>query len=391
MSGLNKYISKKNYLGFNKIFTFAANNIKKNCMKCYKSIFTVIIVFIAFTATVKGQKDYTKEADESFKANQFYDAIPLYKKAYAKLSKNASKDEKGRLIFRVAECYRLANEPENAAKWYDRAQGRYKDPVMFLDYAEVLRKLQRYDDAIAQYKGYMDKEPNDPRGKIGVESCELSKKWKDNPTRYKVKEMKVFNSKQSDYGVAFIDQKKFSSLVFTSSRDASTGKDIDAWTGENFSDIFVSRKDRKGDWSSPVSIGKPINTELAEGAPCLNRKATEMYFTRCPREKKKKTNCQILNTTLVGNDWTEPKILPLVPDSFTVGHPFISDDELSLYFSSDYMPGGFGGKDIWVVRRASAKADWGKPENLGPKSIHPENEMFPYIRSNGDFILHQTD
>ena len=65
--------------------------------------------------------------------------------------------------------------------------------------------------------------------------------------------MKVLNSRQADYGLAFIDQKKFNLLMFTSARESSTGKGEDAWTGESFSDIYVSRKDRKGQWSTPVN------------------------------------------------------------------------------------------------------------------------------------------
>ena len=356
-------------------------------MKIYKILTTLLVVLIScYTINLQAQKNYSAVADQAFKNNEYYDALPLYKKAYSKV-KSSEKAEKARLMFQLAECYRLTNDYANAHKWYDRAIGRYKDNIVLYYDAQMLRNMQKYDDAIAQYKAYIQKAPNDPRGKMGLESCELAKKLKDNPSRYQVKEMKAFNSKQSDYGVAFIEQKRFTQLMFTSSRESSVGKGTDAWTGESFSDIYVSRKDRKGQWGTPQTLGKPINTEMSEGAPCLNRKATELYFTRCPREKKKKENCQIYNSQLKGIDWDEPKIQKLVPDSFSAGHPFISDDELSLYFSSDLQPGGLGGKDIWVAKRSSKTDKWGKPENLGNTINTNGDEMFPFLRTNGDLYF----
>ena len=184
---------------------------------------------------IRSEKSYTSIADNAFKNNEYSEAISLYKKAYSKLKGN-DKAEKGRIIFQIAESYRLTNNPSDAAKWYDRAIGRYTDNILYFKYAEMLKQIQKYDDAIVQYKTYQEKVPNDPRGKIGQESCELSKKWKDNPTRYKVASMKVFNSKQMDFSPFFADQKKFTIIAFTSGRESSFGKKTDSWTGESCGD-----------------------------------------------------------------------------------------------------------------------------------------------------------
>ena len=47
------------------------------------------------------------------------------------------------------------------------------------------------------------------------------------------------------------------------------------------------------------------------------------------------------------------------------GCPILSPDGLSLYMASD-RPGGRGGLDIWVARRASTNAPFGAPVNLPP-------------------------
>jgi hypothetical protein len=46
------------------------------------------------------------------------------------------------------------------------------------------------------------------------------------------------------------------------------------------------------------------------------------------------------------------------------GCPFVSPDGRSLYLASD-RPGGLGGIDIWVARRAHRSDPWGSPRNLG--------------------------
>jgi WD40-like Beta Propeller Repeat len=46
------------------------------------------------------------------------------------------------------------------------------------------------------------------------------------------------------------------------------------------------------------------------------------------------------------------------------GCPFTSPDGRSLYLASD-RPGGLGGIDIWVARRAHRGDPWGPPRNLG--------------------------
>ena len=48
------------------------------------------------------------------------------------------------------------------------------------------------------------------------------------------------------------------------------------------------------------------------------------------------------------------------------------------------MPGGYGGKDIW---RISLTEKEGTLENLGVQINTPGDEMFPYIRSNGDLYF----
>ena len=63
----------------------------------------------------------------------------------------------------------------------------------------------------------------------------------------------------------------------------------------------------------------------------------------------------------------------------------MTPDGLRLYFVTDQLPGGFGGKDIWYVDRLEEK--WGQPQNAGELINTAGDEMFPYVRENGEFYF----
>ena len=60
----------------------------------------------------------------------------------------------------------------------------------------------------------------------------------------------------------------------------------------------------------------------------------------------------------------------------TEGCPFISPDNLSLFFASD-RPGTLGLADIYVSTRTSVNAPWGTPVNLGAIVNTLSSEVFP--------------
>lgn len=71
---------------------------------------------------------------------------------------------------------------------------------------------------------------------------------------------------------------------------------------------------------------------------------------------------------VVGRDafsWSEPIWLgPVVNSTARDWEPVVSPDGLRLYFHSD-RPGGVGGTDIWVSRRANPAAPWEPAVSLG--------------------------
>lgn len=324
------------------------------------------------------KKSKTEKADKIYNAGRYADAADLYKKAYAKEN---SKTVKAEMAYKTADCYSKMNNNKEAINWYEKAvKGNLADPIATLKYADALKMAGRYDEAIAQYNAYKGLNPSDAKGQDGASSSEMAQQWKDKPTKWKVENVNALNTKSFDFAAAASRLEK-NTLYFTSSRAESAGSGNDAWYGEKFYDLFKSTQDNNGKWSIPTPISDVVNTKASEGAACFDSKGSVMYFTRCKPadEKGKDGQCKIYKTVYDGAKWSDPELLPLNSDAYTSGHPSLSADGTTLYFSSD-MPGGSGGKDIWITKNENGI--WSSPTNLAGINTAGD-EMFPYINDNG--------
>ena len=347
--------------------------------------FIFLLVLLMVTGSAIAQRNPTKSADEAFSKQQYTVAIDKYKKAYTKVKKN--KEEKNRITAQLAVCYRMTGNYRRAEISYKRLISNgwdKKQPEILLYYADMLKINKKYDEAIEQYNAYSLRAPNDPRGKEGAETAKLIPEWIENPSKYEVTDVKNINSRESDFAPAFVSD-NYNAIVFTSSREGSTGKETDKWTGQNFSDLWTAKIDRKGEWSAPVLFdnSETINTKANEGAAQLNSKFNTIYFTRCPNDLNQESGCQIFKSRRSGRNWGKPEMVDIkgVDTLSTVGQPTISENELILYFSSD-RKGGQGGRDIWVTFRDTKSESFRRPMNLGPVVNTPGDEMFPFLRND---------
>jgi len=350
----------------------------KHFIKSVLSIFLFSIIFFSGANAQDNRSKKLLKADLAFEAEQYFSASELYKKAYAKTKNKALKAE---IIFKQAECFRLSLNTKRAESYYKRAiKAKYPNVEIYLIYADMLRLDGDYSAANEQYKEYLKFNPTDVNGELGLKSCEYSVKWLDKPTRYQVELMPVLNSRSNDYSVAF-GKGDYSELFFTSSRDGGISDKIDARTGENFSDIYFSKLNKKDKWSAPALLQEPVNTEGHEGSVFINKRGTVMFFTKCLVEKNESTDCAIYVAKRKGKIWGKPMLLQVKLDSnVSFGHPAVSEDESIVIFSSD-MSGGYGGKDLWMVRKEE-RGRWSLPVNLGPAINTPKDEMFPFIRDD---------
>ncbi len=355
-----------------------------------RNLLAGFLLSLLCTTASMAQTKLAEEADEAYTKGYYYNAIELYKKAYTVEKKASLKAE---LIFKVAESYRALGDAAQAEVWYDKAnKAQYTDPITYYWIGEMLKQQGKYADAIASYNRYKEKKPGDGRADASIAQSELAQKWVDSPTRYDVSPEVLLNTPQYDFSPAFSD-KNNQSVVFTSTRQASTGTEVDQVLGENFSDLFASTRDRLGKWSEPTKLPPSINGFGNEGAPTFNSTRTVFYFTRCPMEKKKVYGCDIWMSKKVGNNYSEPEMLALKAnvekdDTTTVGHPTLTPDDQYMIFASNVrLQGHQGGMDLYIVKLNEEGKPTGQPTNLGPQINTRKAELFPHVRSDGSLYF----
>jgi peptidoglycan-associated lipoprotein len=345
-----------------------------------------VILIVAFTlltpVLLQAQKQKMDRAYAAYEAGSYYDAIDYFKDVY---SKTRDKQVKADMVFMVSECYRQVNDPKNAELWYKRAvRSPFPRPEAQYWLAESTKKLGRYPQAIEEFRKYRQLVPGDPRTEQQIRSCELAMEWQSSPEAYVVEELKETNTGDSDFSPAY--GRDDNGLVwFTSSRDDAKGNKEHGATGQSFTDIFETRLDKKGKWSTPVPV-EFLNTEFEEGTPSFSSDYTEVWFTRCEAGKREKKGCVIMYSAREGTRWSDPVKVDLLADSLVAAHPAISPDGQTLYFVSD-MPGGLGGKDIYRTTRTSPGSPWSRPENLGTDINTRGNELFPFVRDDGSLYF----
>lgn len=345
-----------------------------------RNTFTPLILLALSVFVACGPTKDLQMAKQAYNNAEFTEAAELYKSA---LSKKVPKDQKPDIYFNVAECYRRNHDYKNAEVWYGKAiKAKYEEPVAVLYLADMKKAQEKYDEATVEYNNYAKLAPSDSRGTQGVESCKLAQKWKDNPTKYAVENVAGLNTKFNDWGVAF-NKKNFKEIVFTSSREGTTGNGVDGWLGQSFEDVFEAKQDKNGKWSTPTTLAQPFNSKMNDASPASNNKYNLLYFTRCGEKKDKTQGCQIYVSKKKGaTAWDEPTQIVLSADSFSCGDPALSPTEDTLFFASD-MPGGQGGSDIWYVTFDKKKKEWGEPVNLGSAINTAGNERFPFLHDDG--------
>lgn len=343
----------------------------------------LLLLFIGFSICSTAQRNPAESADQDFEDQKYSVAVDKYKKAYSKVKRD--RNEKNRIRFRIAECYRLMNEPRRAEAYYKglvRNEYYKQNPEILLHYANMLMINEDYDEALPQFEEYIKLRPDDPRGTAGYKSCKMTQEWMENPTNHQLTNIRDVNSREDDFAPAYASD-NFNALVITSNREGSVGKDEDEWTGSSFTDLFYTRVDRKGEWSTPdlIDTEEVINTATNEGIATHNSTFSTLYFTRCGNEKNKESGCHIYKAKKQGRSYANPEIIDLGGDSTSaIGHPALSSDEMIIIFAADFQ-GGYGGKDLWYAEKKSAGDDeFGRPKNLGPVINTPADEMFPFLR-----------
>ncbi|HSJ62489.1 MAG TPA: hypothetical protein VK922_01165 [Gemmatimonadaceae bacterium] len=213
------------------------------------------------------------------------------------------------------------------------------------------------------------------------------------------------------------------SLFFASDRDGGL-------------DIWVSHRDAQGEWGAPEKLPPPVNTGAAEFCPTALPGGGLLFVSTRATDNCGTGTADIYETRLhPALGWLEPQHLGCTVNSsgneFSPSHvgagggmlffssdragqhalyvshrgpggawgvpapvhelnltgyntvrPNVSQDGREIVFDSD-RPGGLGGFDVWVARRATPHASWSAPWNPGAVINSTFNETRASLSRDG--------
>ena len=353
-------------------------------MKIFKVIISFTILISLFHTSGSAQKhvfqmmqDPVSRGDELFNEFAYASAIDAYKKG---LDGTSIPLFQRQIQLKIAESYRMLNEPELAAQWYEKVLEDHDqeiDALYSLHYAEALSSEKKYAKAKEWYEKYNTRASSDSRGSKKISTISDQKQLYRNESNVSIAKA-PFNSDASDFSPSMWGD----AIVFVSSRDSDHLKPgLFNWDNSNYLDLYVFQN---GEVSR---LDKIINSKFHEGPAAFYNNGYNIIFTRNNyyKGKIKQSSEGITKLKLyrsqkdANGDWTPPVPLPFNDDEYSVGHPTISEDGTTLYFASD-MPGGQGGVDIYKTQWIDDK--WQEPVNAGPEINTEGNEVFPFLQGS---------
>ena len=175
-------------------------------------------------------------------------------------------------------------------------------------------------------------------------------------------------------------------LYFTSNRSGGYGN----------SDIYIAtRATRSAPWANAVNSGSKINSAAGDGLPWVSMDGLELYLTSDRPGGYGRDDVYVARRQTENEPWGDPVNLgPVVNSPQTEAEVSLSPDGLLLLFAGHFTatprPGGYGGSDIWMARRATISSPWQTPVNLGPLVNSPAHEQGARISPDGSTLYFAT-
>jgi len=166
-------------------------------------------------------------------------------------------------------------------------------------------------------------------------------------------------------------------------------------SGYGGADIWVATRTTVSDpWEKAVNLGPIVNTEADDTDVCISADGLSLYIDSFREGGHGGIDLWVATRETPSDAWQEPVNLgTAVNGSSGDSAPSISADGRVLFFSDFFgpRPGGQGNADIWMTMRATVSDPWGEPVNLGPAINSPAIDGHPDISTDGSTVYFTSD
>jgi hypothetical protein len=176
-----------------------------------------------------------------------------------------------------------------------------------------------------------------------------------------------------------------------------TGNDLELYFasgrpgGYGNGDLYVTKRaTRDSPWGPPTNLGPKVNGSLDDAIQSVSADGLEVYFMSSRPGGCGGWDLYVSKRATTNDPWGWASNLgPAVNSPVADLSPRLSPDGLLLFFHST-RPGGYGGADIWMTRRANGSAPWEPAVNLGPIVNGPFFEGAPMPTADGSalYLVH---
>jgi hypothetical protein len=164
--------------------------------------------------------------------------------------------------------------------------------------------------------------------------------------------------------------------------------------------LALSTKVTNADFTfgEPVNLGPTVNTSYGEHGVCISSNGLEFYFMSDRPGGYGGYDLWVMKRATIQDDWGSPENAGSPANTrYCYWEPTISVDCLTLYFSDghlppfgNHLPGGLGGDgDIWMLSRETVDGTWGPPINIGP-TINSQHAVSPSLSADGLSLYFQS-
>lgn len=328
----------------------------------------ILCLLLTFIPSVFAQKQKESKADKYYDLYSFDKAIKAFnKEQYLNVTD----------LRKLAMSYYNRGEFMEAEKVFEKFvenDSCQKNDLYY--YILTLKSNQKYSKANKSLAIFKSKYPQDLRAcsyKDSVSSLNKLLILDPNCTIFNLE----VNSEDDDFGTAYFNKQ----VVFASSRKevAPIGRKYN-WNRRPFLNMYVADKMKDNELENPILWNRGWNQKWHEGPASFSADGTIVAFTRnnyAEGSADDVVRLQIFFSELEYGAWSEITPFKLNSVDYSVGHPCLNKKATKMYFSSD-KPGGFGGSDIYCIEK-KVSGEWGEAVNLGPAINTEANDMFPFF------------
>ncbi|MCB9233398.1 MAG: OmpA family protein [Bacteroidia bacterium] len=354
------------------------------CRLSFLSLIGILLACTAFAQPSKKDKSALGQAKEHLKFEEYERAIPLISQLLEDQPRNAYYN------FWMGKSLYLAYQRTKALRYFDITNE--VDPTIDREfhyyYALTLHYNLKFDQAVEEYQldleRYKDNSPEYQWVTNRIEQCMYAKKLtaKRIHGRVEIRNMgDRINTPYSEHSPVISGNDSI--LLFTARRPDGTGaKPLQGYYDE---DIYISYN-QNGQWSEAKNIDKPVNSKGHDATISLNASGNKLFLYR----NNKQGGLYRTDFDSKGQKWNSPKAVQKPLNSKYYEASICESADSSIMFFTSDRPGGYGGRDIYIVAR-DEKGKWGDPRNLGPEINTPFDEDAPYFHPDGKTLYYSSN